>query len=1516
MLSLHTGYDTAYLTDAVGASDYYTGAAGEPPGYWQGAGAAALGLAGQVDAEVMRALYHDDVGPDGQVLARRQRPGNYPEVSGSLHKRIEAEVAERVAAAGGIITPEEIREIRLRLRSQWRNRVPFYDYTFSVPKSVSVLWASLLQAAAEAGAEHREADAKRFSERAEQIQVAVKRANNRMMKLAEQRLAYVRTGHHSATSGQWRDADGFIVASFPQHTNREGDPQLHVHNAIANRAQRADGADGKWRALHGSPLFKEKLGLGAYGERFLEQELGRFEWLRTVRRADGNSFEIGGISEEAADAYSYRTKELRDRYRELEAQYIADHGHAPAKQARWALKQRAALETRDAKEHNPPAPERELTAWARKAERSGAGRLAALHEAVEAYAAEHAPSELPSGAERARAIRIAVAEVQRQNAVWRRGQLVFELGRALPSLPADVDPRAYLDELAEEALSGRAEDVTVLQVAPVPDVIDVTRLGLRKDGTSIYRPPGEEKFVTSEHRDHEQYMVDIAVLPVPQRVSAGAAAAAIAGTDLDYSQREACAGLLTSQRLINCLHAPAGTGKTHVMAAFARVWEQERAGRVIGLTASTNAARVMADEAARAGARMETFNIAQFLGKIKDSSETRGHVPVYPGDVLVVDEATQVSTEDALRITQIARRCGAMVVATFDPEQLGAVDAGGIFRLIAARHGSYRLTEVRRFTHAWEGPASLRLREGDVSALAEYAARGRIYHGPQDRVFDDAVTLYVNGYLQGQDALLMATSNETAARLAALVRERLVELGRVGEAEITLSDGNQAGRGDLIRARLNTRIDADGQTLANRDVVRVESINASGFGRLAAVRRQTGPDQWSRPFFVPVAYLQSDGELAYAGNVHVAQGRTVDRGHLVVDSGAIRSHVYTGATRGREKNTLHVVTGAPDPAQPGRPEREAYADAQIHRAAALRQAGEAEQAEQVRLSMPARPSERQMAPWEAVLAQALQQDQPERTALEEIQAAQDWTTHGGHLFQLRQAFWWQDVAPQIDEEIRQRISPREYERYLTDPERPALLETLRAHEIGGRAIPEVLDSITAAPLDGLRSIAAGLHGRLGKEPPPARGETKTWAERTPAQASADIRTADLLADERQAELGRQTARQAPEWAVRAWGRPPAEPGALQDDWQQRAGLVGYYREIAGIADPAQAIGPAPSGQADLAELFRSSVRALQLPDEAAMLKAMNRGQLEAQVQDYRRAKAIAPPDVQAEVGDREHMAEEARARAGAAIVAGDVAAQQEAEAEAARHAADLASLAVADAARREWHEATAAQETAAREAAAELRQRGIAERIPVTDAEVAGASGKPREFREIDPADAARWKAEQKAERDAYRQAEAEKWADRIPVTDAELELAKERDAARAEAEAASPEAVDEPGPGRETIGSQSSAAWWMDYYARHPEFSGRDREAGRTAGEVSPERAADEANIAGIRAELQRLGELVDRIPDREAGRQARREEIRAEPGIRPQPEAEPSLEASWQPGEVAGHSGAEADYEAEMEI
>ncbi|MGH3411262.1 MAG: hypothetical protein ACRDRJ_53495, partial [Streptosporangiaceae bacterium] len=484
--------------------------------------------------------------------------------------------------------------------------------------------------------------------------------------------------------------------------------------------------------------------------------------------------------------------------------------------------------------------------------------------------------------------------------------------------------------------------------------------------------------------------------------------------------------------------------------------------------------------------------------------------------------------------------------------------------------------------------------------------------------------------------------------------------------------------------------------------------------RLAVVSRRTGPGQWSRRFFVPAAYLETSAELDYAGNVHVAQGRTADTGHLVVSEGMSRDQLYVGTTRGREKNTIHVVTGAPDPAQPTRAEREAYAGAAIRKAHELRLAGDEEAASAISFRMPDRDSERQMAPWEAVLAQALQRKDPEGTALEAMQAAQDYTTHTGHLLELSEAFWRLDVVPKIDEMVRERVTPAEFARYLRDPERPAFLQVLRAHEIGGRPIPDLLDAITARPLDGARSIAGVLHGRAGKEQAPARGATAGWAERLPGDASPEIAAGGQMMDARQAALRERLAANPPAWAKEAWGVPPAEPGLLREDWQRRAGLVESYREAAGITDPQQAIGPVPSGKAHLAEAFHASVRALQLPDEAALLRAMNRGQLEARVQEYTRAEAIAPQDVQAQAGDVEHSLEEARARADAAITAGDVAAMEAAETEAERHAGDLSRLAVADAARREWREATVAQETAAREATAELQRRGLAERIPET----------------------------------------------------------------------------------------------------------------------------------------------------------------------------------------------------------
>ena len=125
-----------------------------------------------------------------------------------------------------------------------------------------------------------------------------------------------------------------------------------------------------------------------------------------------------------------------------------------------------------------------------------------------------------------------------------------------------------------------------------------------------------------------------------------------------------------------------------------------------------------------------------------------------------------------------------------------------------------------------------------------------------------------------------------------------------------------------------------------------------------------------------------------------------------------------------------------------------------------------------------------------------------------------------------------------------------------------------------------------------------------------------------------------MADGRAAELGREVAARPPQWALEAWGVPPAE-GALRADWEKRAGIVASYREAAGVTEPTQAIGPVPSGQAQLREAFARSVRALELPDEQALLKAMGPGDLEAKIGAYERAAALRRLTCRLKVRERE-----------------------------------------------------------------------------------------------------------------------------------------------------------------------------------------------------------------------------------------------------------------------------------------
>ena len=1512
-VTVATGFDVDYYLDQVGV-DYYLTAAREPPGIWAGKGAEALGLRGQVgpdkaSKETMRALFHYGIGPDGVPLGTRQRAPKHQ--ARAVYAQVEAAIARRIAALGRFATPEEKRAIRLQERARARTSTPYYDMTFSAEKSVSLMYAGLLAAAKQARDQGDERAAERFGADAERVEAAVMAGADRMLELAEQRGAIVRTGHHGATSGEFRDAAGFVAVKFLQHTSREDDPQLHVQTTVLNKAQRADGADDKWRALDGRPLFRDRLGYAAHAGAAEAQALARLG-LPLVKREDGNGFEVGGVDQDTMAAYSSRAAKIEAELEEKLLDYRQIWGREPDRAALYKLRKQVTLETRPAK----PKPKRDgaeteqdraraageaLTAWIRKAADARVQELASLHEAAEAYALEHpeaVPERLPSTAERNRVIRAAIAEAQRQHPAFTRAHLEWELYRQMPVLPADADWCAYLNAMADDALTGRIPDTDVIRIAPVPDLVDVSSLDHRKDGTSVYRQPGEARFATMAHIDTEEWVLEKASKgAAPQLVTEGRAAAALAGTDLDPQQRAAVTGLLTSGRFFSCLVAAAGTGKTHTMAAYSKAWAELTGGRVICLTLSENAARVAAGEGFAAA-----WNITRFFAN---------KIPVLRGDVLVIDEASQVSTRDLARIASLALQSGARVIGVGDTRQLPAVEAGGLFALLARRLGHWRLTEVRRFEQAWERAASVRLGDGDVMALAEYAARGRIWDGPADRVYDDAVDLYMTDVAAGRQPLLLAGSNEAAARLARLVRDRRIERGQItGNRQVTLRDGNPAGDGDLVRARLNSRIDAGGRRLTNRDTLRLVRFLGTGDNRVAVAERQTAPGQWSAPFDVPVSYLAENAELAYAGNVYTSQGMTVDVGLLVVSEGMTLEMLYVGLTRGRLENIALVVTGPADPAGPNRAEREAFARQALEQAGDLLRQGDKAGA----LAVPRIPPEpagmRDRAPWEAVLAGVMARDDPELTALEHIKAAQDFAANSQHLLTLAEAFWWKDVVPAIDQAVRDRIGEREFVRYMADAERPALLQALRAREIGGRRIEDSLDAITGQTFEGARSIAAVLHGRLEKEPAPARGQTQTWAERAPQDAPELAAETARMLDARQAELGRQLAAQPPKWALKAWGVPPTaqESAARRADWEKQAGIVASYREAAGITDPAQAIGPVPSGQAQLREAFRAAVVALQLPDDEALLRAMGRGELEAKVTAYDRAAAIAPRDVSPELDTADRLHKSDLARAEAAREAGRNTEADTAEILAGMTADELAGLRVADAARREWAEAHAREAQAARDADGELRRRDQAERVTRAAEAVEERQSQRERDAEFD-AWLDRLVAESEGREWVPLQPEPEPEPEPEPLSEAEFQEKLGRIVAESEGrEYVPPAPAPEPEPQPEPM-SEAEFRAKLDQIVRDSQRS-REPEP-----ETEPEPEAAGEVYAEIREDLaaigKGIGELSAQMEAEDARREQAQQEAMAEPAVWQEPEAQAEPET-----EIEASADAEADMDMEAEI
>ena len=523
---------------------------------------------------------------------------------------------------------------------------------------------------------------------------------------------------------------------------------------------------------------------------------------------------------------------------------------------------------------------------------------------------------------------------------------------------------------------------------------------------------------------------------------------------------------------------------------------------------------------------------------------------------MIVDEASLAGTLTLDHLVTQTRAAGAKLLLVGDHHQLGAVDAGGAFGLLARDTGAAELSLLWRFRHRWEAEASRGLRRGDTRALNAYAAHHRLHDGPAEAMIEDAYQAWRAATAAGQSAVLVAADNATVAALNARAQTELTadNAGRVG-----LHDDSHAQLGDRVVTRRNDRrlTTTAGSWVRNGDLWTVTAIHPDGSLDAARPGRTSNP---ARPpdrrdshgaVRLPAGYVREHVELGYATTVHRAQGITADVAVALVRPGMSREALYVALTRGRDANHAYVATDLPDPDHPhpqaGQPERTGR---QVLHGVLARSDAEASATETLRARYDEAASLATLVPIHQTLAQAADRD---------------------HFTAVLQ-------STGIDERIVARI--------VDSPAYGALVATLRAGEHAGHDMDAELRHVTSGiepHPDGAGAgddLAAVLNDRVtrwleamgpaGDQPALVAGLVPAARSVTDPELARTLGDIEELISARTHALVTNLLHRPPAWAIRLG--PPPRDNAARRGWLDAMAVVAGYRDLHQIHHDQQPLG--------------------------------------------------------------------------------------------------------------------------------------------------------------------------------------------------------------------------------------------------------------------------------------------------------------------------------------------------------
>lgn len=644
---------TDYYLSGEGTVRYYSDS-GSVNGTWLGKGAERLGLTGK--AVTPKDFLNVILGRNTKGVELRNRRSR----SGKSRPKRDP---DRPRDDGNEIDqdPKQVRGV---------------DLTFSVPKSVSILWALLKV--------HK-------PELAAVIEQALLDSVRDSLNYAEATVSTSRRGKRGAiqTPGE------LVTALFMHELPRTYvEPQLHVH-AITAAVVRRD--DGQWGTLNTKALFDATRSLGPYQAcqfaKYLQERLG-VEIEIPIDAKTGKlstCFEIKGISRELIEQYSSRRKEI-------EAAVELSGNKASSAQARA----NANLKTRLPKD--PTLTEAKIfDAWEKLSDKAGFTKEEVLALTGHAQIRESlSPKTIET--------------------------CVLEVANELVVSDATFRPLDLLRETCQR-LQGRATG---------EEVDAAIRTSLQ--GKHFVHVADLEKgpiYTTREHWELEKELIR-SLKQISESTSARADRVeidyAIAKRGLSEEQKQAVEYCCSSDSGgVRTVLGAAGTGKTTTLGCIAEAFKLS-GKHVIGAALAGTAAKELASvgiESRTIASILFELNPERYLS-FKETLEYRmeqAHAKKRPAlaknGVLIIDEASMVDAKTFLELAKECQTLGITLIVVGDLKQLTSINAAAPLSYIAAEFGSVKLEQNKRQVNLLDRLAVDLVRQGRIAeAVQSYHERG------------------------------------------------------------------------------------------------------------------------------------------------------------------------------------------------------------------------------------------------------------------------------------------------------------------------------------------------------------------------------------------------------------------------------------------------------------------------------------------------------------------------------------------------------------------------------------------------------------------------------------------------------------------------------------------------------------------------------------------------------------------------------------------------------------------------